>query len=52
MLSTKHSATLIETINKRGQTTKKREIFIDYNKGKALVDMQRALMFHTLNRNS
>ncbi|KAE9528590.1 hypothetical protein AGLY_012165 [Aphis glycines] len=39
MLSTKHSDTMIETINKRGQTTKKPEIVIDYNKGKALVDI-------------
>jgi len=39
MLSTKHSDIMIETINKRGQTTKKPEIVIDYNKGKALVDI-------------
>jgi hypothetical protein len=29
MLSTKHSDTMIETINKRGQTTKKPENVID-----------------------
>jgi len=30
---------MVETINKRGQTAKKLEIIIDYNKGKALVDI-------------
>ncbi|KAL4154119.1 hypothetical protein QTP88_001952 [Uroleucon formosanum] len=45
--------TMIETINKRGQTTKKPEIVIDYNKGKALVDIcdQRS-SYHSLLRKS
>ncbi|KAL5244229.1 hypothetical protein ACI65C_011639 [Semiaphis heraclei] len=39
LLVSKYKHTMIETINKRGQTTKKPEIVIDYNKGKALVDI-------------
>lgn len=38
-VSTKHSDTMIETRNKRGQTTKKPKIVIDYKKGKTLVDI-------------